>query len=122
MEFPFSVAYAVAIFVASNLVSFPLGFINGILEVRKRPLGPRPQLILEGAEGAAELLVWVVITIHLFHQQFETPYLVAAGAYGLAGVVGYIIDVRVFKKSRMPFLIRFLVSSAFCVIVSAYIA
>ena len=122
MELAFSIAYAVAIFVASNVVSFPLGFINGFLEVRKQPLSQRSRLVLEFAEGVIEVLVWIVITVHLFRQQFETPYLVAAGAYGLAGVIGYVIDVRVFKKSRVTFLIRILFTSAFCVVVGAYVA
>jgi len=121
-ELFFSIVYGVAIFAASNVVSFPLGFVNGFLEARKRPLDPRTQFILELAEGGIEVLVIVAITIHLLRQQLETPYLVAVGAYGLAGVAGYITSVRIFKKSSIGFWVRGIPIAAFCIFVSAYVA
>lgn len=122
IEVILSVVYAIAIFITSNVVAFPLGFLNGFLEARKAPLSPGWSRFFKMVEGAIEILVWIAITVHLFHQQLEAPYLVAIAAFGLAGLIGYLISVRIFNTPLGTFLISAFSTAVFCIVVGAYIA
>ncbi len=72
-----------AMFLASNIVSLPVGFISGFREARKHPLSDRAAMILEAVESAAELAVLIGITVKLIRTSSGNPFMEIALAYGV---------------------------------------
>jgi len=75
--------FGLAMFVASNVVSFPVGVVSGFREARNQPLSRRAAMVLAVVESAAEIAAWVAITLMLIHRVEGNALLNIALAYGL---------------------------------------
>ncbi len=108
-------------FVASNIVSFPVGFVSGFREARKQPLSRRAATMLEIIESAAEIAVWVAITLALIHRVEGGELLNIALAYGLM-IVLEAIALRALKLSSPAKWLRVLAAMAVAILISIELA
>ena len=117
----YSLLFGFAMFAASNLVSFPGGFVSGFLEARKRPLGRRAAAALDIVESAVETAVLIAITVKLIHEIDGNPIVSVGLAYGLL-VVLEAIALRVLGLSTPGKWMRILAMIAVAGAISALVA
>lgn len=117
----YALLFGLAMFVASNIVSLPVGFVSGFREARKQPLSRRAATILEIIESAAEIAVWVAITLVLIHRVDGDALLNIALAYGLM-IMLEAIALRVLKLSSPSKWLRVLAAMSVAILISIALA
>ena len=79
----YPVIFGVAMFLAWNAISIPVGIVSGFQEARGRKLGRRVSVALEIVNAAAEVAVLIAITLKLVHSTSGNALGDVAMAYGM---------------------------------------
>ena len=122
MQVATAIIYGLLVFFATVLASIPIGILEGAYKARGTALSAGRRMALQWTEYLFELSAVVAVLSHLYARLSVNALPNALVAVLLAGLLSYVIEVRMLRMHMKELVIRVLVALAVCIPLGAYIA
>lgn len=109
------------IFIGTEVVSIPFGFIEAFRETIGKPLSRGTLFALTIIETISECLVVIWLITKVSQAQLNEAIFAALAAFGIAILLAYPVDVLWAKQAPLKFLARILFATIVCIPIGIYL-